>query len=81
MRVIAPAQRLDEAAVSVRFLILPALDWREELESQLADVTREVDGGLQTVGLKLPAIVTTDLEDLVTSWNPAATTASPASAR
>jgi electron transfer flavoprotein beta subunit len=25
------------------------------------DVTREVDGGLQTVGLKLPAIVTTDL--------------------
>jgi electron transfer flavoprotein beta subunit len=24
-------------------------------------VTREVDGGLQTVGLKLPAIVTTDL--------------------
>ncbi|MBS7701352.1 MULTISPECIES: electron transfer flavoprotein subunit beta/FixA family protein [unclassified Chelatococcus] len=27
----------------------------------LVDVTREVDGGLQTVGLKLPAIVTTDL--------------------
>jgi electron transfer flavoprotein beta subunit len=26
-----------------------------------ADVTREVDGGLQTVSLKLPAIVTTDL--------------------
>jgi electron transfer flavoprotein beta subunit len=26
-----------------------------------ADVTREVDGGLQTVKLKLPAIVTTDL--------------------
>jgi len=26
-----------------------------------ADVTREVDGGLQTVALKLPAIVTTDL--------------------
>jgi len=25
------------------------------------DVTREVDGGLQTVGLKLPALVTTDL--------------------
>jgi electron transfer flavoprotein beta subunit len=25
------------------------------------DVTREVDGGLQTVGLTLPAIVTTDL--------------------
>ena len=27
----------------------------------IIDVTREVDGGLQTVGLKLPAIVTTDL--------------------
>ena len=26
-----------------------------------ADVTREVDGGLQTIALKLPAIVTTDL--------------------
>ncbi len=26
-----------------------------------AEVTREVDGGLQTVELKLPAIVTTDL--------------------
>jgi electron transfer flavoprotein beta subunit len=25
------------------------------------DVTREVDGGMQTVSLKLPAIVTTDL--------------------
>src|ERR1017187_731783 len=27
----------------------------------VADVTREVDGGLQTVHLKLPAVVTTDL--------------------
>jgi electron transfer flavoprotein beta subunit len=26
-----------------------------------ADVTREVDGGLQTISVKLPAIVTTDL--------------------
>ncbi len=25
------------------------------------DVTREVDGGLQTVSLQMPAIVTTDL--------------------
>jgi electron transfer flavoprotein beta subunit len=30
-------------------------------EGDGVDVTREVDGGLQTVGLKLPAIVTTDL--------------------
>ncbi|RWI83736.1 MAG: electron transfer flavoprotein subunit beta/FixA family protein [Mesorhizobium sp.] len=31
------------------------------LEGNIAKVTREVDGGLQTVELKLPAIVTTDL--------------------
>ncbi|NVK39856.1 MAG: electron transfer flavoprotein subunit beta/FixA family protein, partial [Oceanospirillaceae bacterium] len=32
-----------------------------KIEGDEALVTREVDGGLQTVGLKLPAIVTTDL--------------------
>ena len=32
-----------------------------ELSADSVDVTREVDGGLQTVSLKLPAIVTTDL--------------------
>ena len=32
-----------------------------ELTGEGVDVTREVDGGLQTVTLKLPAIVTTDL--------------------
>jgi electron transfer flavoprotein beta subunit len=32
-----------------------------ELGSGSAKVTREVDGGLQTIDVKLPAIVTTDL--------------------
>lgn len=32
-----------------------------EMADGTVNVTREVDGGLQTVGLKLPAIVTTDL--------------------
>jgi electron transfer flavoprotein beta subunit len=32
-----------------------------KVEGDSAQVTREVDGGLQTVALKLPAIVTTDL--------------------
>jgi electron transfer flavoprotein beta subunit len=32
-----------------------------ELGETSVDVTREVDGGLQTLSLKLPAIVTTDL--------------------
>ena len=31
------------------------------LDGESVDVTREVDGGLQTVGLNLPAVVTTDL--------------------
>ncbi len=31
------------------------------LESDKVNVTREVDGGLQTISLKIPAIVTTDL--------------------
>jgi len=32
-----------------------------EIADGALDVTREVDGGLQTVSLKLPAVVTTDL--------------------
>ena len=32
-----------------------------EVDGQNAKVTREVDGGLETVSLKLPAVVTTDL--------------------
>ena len=31
------------------------------LESDKVNVTREIDGGLQTISLKIPAIVTTDL--------------------
>jgi electron transfer flavoprotein beta subunit len=31
------------------------------MEKEQAKVTREVDGGLETVSIKLPAIVTTDL--------------------
>jgi electron transfer flavoprotein beta subunit len=32
-----------------------------KLEGDKAQVTREVDGGLETVSIKLPAVVTTDL--------------------
>ncbi|HWW65442.1 MAG TPA: electron transfer flavoprotein subunit beta/FixA family protein [Sphingomonadaceae bacterium] len=34
---------------------------RVEIEGEAVKVTREVDGGLETLSLKLPAIVTTDL--------------------
>ncbi len=33
----------------------------EIVDSSKANITREVDGGLQTIEVKLPAIVTTDL--------------------
>jgi electron transfer flavoprotein beta subunit len=32
-----------------------------EVEGEAVNVTREVDGGLETLRLKLPAVVTTDL--------------------
>ncbi|MDY0273640.1 MAG: electron transfer flavoprotein subunit beta/FixA family protein, partial [Advenella sp.] len=32
-----------------------------EIEGDSAKVTREVDGGLETISVKLPAIITTDL--------------------
>ncbi|MFT4711766.1 MAG: electron transfer flavoprotein beta subunit [Candidatus Azotimanducaceae bacterium] len=32
-----------------------------ELDDDIATVTREVDGGLETISVKLPAVVTTDL--------------------
>src|SRR5206468_11070303 len=34
---------------------------RLKLAGGKADVTREVDGGLETIAIKLPAVVTTDL--------------------
>ena len=44
------------------------LDWPQAtfaskvvIENDEAQVTREVDGGLQTLGVKLPAVITTDL--------------------
>jgi electron transfer flavoprotein beta subunit len=35
--------------------------YKVAVDGSAVDVTREVDGGLQTVSLKLPAVVTTDL--------------------
>ena len=32
-----------------------------DLDGETVNVTREIDGGLQTVKLKLPAVITTDL--------------------
>ncbi|MDB5546178.1 MAG: electron transfer flavoprotein subunit beta [Hyphomicrobiales bacterium] len=66
--VIMGKQAIDDDCNQTGQMLAALLGWGQgtfaskvELSEGSVDVTREVDGGLQTVGLKLPAIVTTDL--------------------
>ena len=66
--VILGKQAIDGDANQTGQMLAALLGWSQgtfaskvELADGKARVTREVDGGLQTVELKLPAIVTTDL--------------------
>jgi electron transfer flavoprotein beta subunit len=66
--VILGKQAIDDDANQTGQMLAALLGWSQgtfaskvELSDGKAKVTREVDGGLQTVELKLPAIVTTDL--------------------
>jgi electron transfer flavoprotein beta subunit len=66
--VIMGKQAIDDDANQTGQMLGALLGWPQgtfaykvEVDDGSIDVTREVDGGLQTVGLKLPAIVTTDL--------------------
>ena len=66
--VILGKQAIDDDANQTGQMLAALLDWAQgtfaskiELGDGTAKVTREVDGGLQTRHLKLPAIVTTDL--------------------
>ena len=66
--VILGKQAIDDDANQTGQMLAALLGWPQgtfaykvSLSEGSVDVTREVDGGLQTVGLKLPAIVTTDL--------------------
>jgi electron transfer flavoprotein beta subunit len=66
--VILGKQAIDDDANQTGQMLAGLLGWSQgtfasklELTEGRASVTREVDGGLQTVDLKLPAIVTTDL--------------------
>jgi len=66
--VITGKQAIDDDSNQVGQMLAALLGWPQgTFASKLdfteagLDVTREVDGGLQTVSLKLPAIVTTDL--------------------
>jgi electron transfer flavoprotein beta subunit len=66
--VILGKQAIDDDANQTGQMLAALLGWAQgtfaskiELGDGTAKVTREVDGGLQTVTLKMPAIVTTDL--------------------
>ncbi len=66
--VILGKQAIDDDSNQTGQMLAALLGWGQgtfaskvALDTGKVDVTREVDGGLQTVSLKLPAIVTTDL--------------------
>jgi electron transfer flavoprotein beta subunit len=66
--VILGKQAIDDDMNATGQMLAALLGWPQgtfaskvELSGESVDVTREVDGGLQIVTLKLPAVVTTDL--------------------
>jgi len=66
--VILGKQAIDDDSNQTGQMLAALLGWGQgtfaskvEMEGESVNVTREVDGGLETVKLKLPAIVTTDL--------------------
>src|SRR5690606_9131065 len=66
--VVMGKQAIDDDSNQTGQMLAALLGWAQgtfaskvEIDGDKARVTREVDGGLQTVELKLPAIVTTDL--------------------
>jgi electron transfer flavoprotein beta subunit len=61
-------QAIDDDSNQTGQMLAALLGWAQgtfaskvEVSGDAVDVTREVDGGLETVRLKLPAVVTTDL--------------------
>ncbi|MBI5011831.1 MAG: electron transfer flavoprotein subunit beta/FixA family protein [Methylocystis sp.] len=66
--VIMGKQAIDDDCNQTGQMLAALLGWGQgafaskvEMTEGVVDVTREIDGGLQTVSLKLPAVVTTDL--------------------
>jgi electron transfer flavoprotein beta subunit len=66
--VILGKQAIDDDSNQTGQMLAALLNWGQgtfaskvEIDGDVANVTREVDGGLETVSLKMPAIVTTDL--------------------
>jgi electron transfer flavoprotein beta subunit len=66
--IIMGKQAIDDDCNQTGQMLAAILDWPQatfaselSLNGQRAEVTREVDGGLETIDVALPAIVTTDL--------------------
>jgi electron transfer flavoprotein beta subunit len=66
--VILGKQAIDDDCNQTGQMLAALLDWPQAtfasklaLETESAKVTREVDGGLETIEVKLPAVMTTDL--------------------
>jgi electron transfer flavoprotein beta subunit len=66
--VILGKQAIDDDSNQTGQMLAALLNWPQatfasklKIEGQKAQVTREVDGGLETISIKLPAVVTTDL--------------------
>ena len=66
--IILGKQAIDDDSNQTGQMLAALLGWAQgtfaskvEVDGEAVNVTREVDGGLETVRLKLPAIVTTDL--------------------
>ena len=66
--VITGKQAIDDDANQVGQMLAALLGWPQgtfahalELDDRSAKITREIDGGLQAVEVKLPAVMTTDL--------------------
>ena len=66
--VILGKQAIDDDSNQTGQMLSALLGWAQatfaskiEIKDGSADITREVDGGLQTINVKLPAVVTSDL--------------------
>jgi len=66
--VIVGKQAIDDDSNQTGQMLAALLGWGQatfasklEISGDIAKVTREVDGGLQTIDVKMPAVVTTDL--------------------
>jgi electron transfer flavoprotein beta subunit len=66
--VVMGKQAIDDDSNQTGQMLAALLGWPQatfaskvRIENEKAQVTREVDGGLETVSIKLPAVVTTDL--------------------